>query len=79
MKQNIISDLRGVMVSMLTSHVGGRGSIPRLGEKMIILQFFAYKMLFSISVSCQSTKTMMLLLHTVMILDQYPKEFFYVH
>ena len=67
------------MVSMLSSHVGGRGSIPHLGEKMIILQFFAYKMLFSISVSCQGTKTLILLLHTVMILEQYTKEFLYVH
>ena len=75
----MVSDLRGVMVSMLTSHAGGQGSIPRLGEEMTILQFFAYKMLFSISVSCQGAKTLILLLHTVMILEQYTKEFLYVH
>ena len=52
-KHILIQDLRGVMVSMLTSHAGDRGSIPGTSS-FIILSLFALKCLISISVSCQS-------------------------
>ena len=65
-------------------HAGDRGSILwRNTNYFWLLHWFylinSWKINLFFSVSCQGTKTVMLLPHTDMIIEQYPKEFFLVH
>ena len=74
----------GLLVLLLTFHAGDRSSIPRSNTNYFwLLHWFylinSWKMNLFFSIFCQGTKTVMLLPHTDVIIEQYPIEFCLVH
>ena len=76
--------LDGLLVLLLTFCAGDRGSISgRTTNYFWLLHWFylinSWKMNLFFSIFCQGTKTVMLLPHTDVIIEQYPIEFCLVH
>ena len=74
----------GLLVLLLIIHAGDRGSIPwATTDHFYLLHWFylikSWKINLFFSISCQGTKTVMLLPHTDMIIEQCPTEFCLVH